>query len=408
MIGSGAKRRPNPPPRYIVLTFTLPGTTPATWARMPCAGPWDCVPAQISTSPSRTQAVQLSGSMHECERYGASYSASIFFAGVAALASPSLRPTAPPAAAPAESIFEMPSEESVAAQLRRPVAIGEHRHAARDLHHLAHAANGLRLRVVDRGGLAARHGRVSDHRGEHAGEVDVQAELGFARRFGGAVQAPRPALAEQRELARVLELDVLRRRELRRFFSELAVGKLLAALVHYRALLGPAFGGVGFPGFRSRGDQHRARCRARLAHRLPVPAHRGRSAGRLHAEDRIGERLIDPGLLDPDPRPVSIQLLGDQHRDRGVHALAHLREAAHHGDVVVRRDTQIGAYPRLFAGCLSEPRRARQSEADDQTSAGHRRGFEKLAARGIHWSGAHDHAPFALAAASLIAARIWL
>src|SRR2546427_8819040 len=56
MIGSGAKRRPNPPPRYMVLTFTLPGTTPATWARMPCAGPWDCVPAQISTSPSRTQA----------------------------------------------------------------------------------------------------------------------------------------------------------------------------------------------------------------------------------------------------------------------------------------------------------------------------------------------------------------
>src|SRR5712664_3823189 len=123
MIGSGAKRRPNPPPRYMVLTFTLPGTTLATWARMPCAGPWDCVPAQISTSPSRTQAVQLSGSMHECERYGASYSASIFFAGgavgrnegdakaatpakkieaeyeapiffagVAALASPSLRP----------------------------------------------------------------------------------------------------------------------------------------------------------------------------------------------------------------------------------------------------------------------------------------------------------------------------
>src|SRR5207247_6215493 len=112
MTGSGAKRRPNPPPRYMVLTFTLPGATPATCARIPCAGPCDWVPAQISTPSLRTQAVQLSGSMHECERYGASYSASIFFGGVAALASPSLRPTPPPPAAPAESIFEIPSEES--------------------------------------------------------------------------------------------------------------------------------------------------------------------------------------------------------------------------------------------------------------------------------------------------------
>jgi hypothetical protein len=72
------------------------------------------VPAQISTSPFFTQEVQLSGSMHECDRNGASYSASIAFAGAAAFASPSLRPTAPPATAPSESIFEMASEESVA------------------------------------------------------------------------------------------------------------------------------------------------------------------------------------------------------------------------------------------------------------------------------------------------------
>src|SRR5258706_4836216 len=98
----------------MVLTFTWPGATPETWERMPCAGPCDWVPAQISTPSLRTQAVQLSGSIHECERYGASYSASIVFAGFAALKSPSLRPTAPPAAAPAESIFDMPSEESEA------------------------------------------------------------------------------------------------------------------------------------------------------------------------------------------------------------------------------------------------------------------------------------------------------
>jgi len=93
MIGSGAKRRPNPPPRYMVLTFTLPGTTPATWARMPCAGPWDCFLPRSRLPLRALQAVaSLSGSMHECERYGASYSGSIFFAGVAGLGVGSLRP----------------------------------------------------------------------------------------------------------------------------------------------------------------------------------------------------------------------------------------------------------------------------------------------------------------------------
>ncbi len=248
----------------------------------------------------------------------------------------------------------------------------------------------------------------SDHGGEHAGEVDVQAELGPAGRFGGRIQALGSAFPEQIELRRILELDVLRRRELRRLFGELAVGELLAALVDHHALFRAAVGGIGFPGFRGRGDEHRARRRARLAHRLPVPAHRGRSAGRLHAEDRIGERLIDPRLLDPHPRPVGVQLLGDQHGNRRVHALAHLGETAHHGDIVVRRDAQIGAHPRLLPGALSEPGRARQGEADDEASAGHRGGLEEFAARGIHWFGAHDYAPFALAAASLIAARIWL
>src|SRR5262249_36107184 len=85
---------------------------PATCERMPCAGPCDWVPAQISTPSFLTHAVQLSGSMHECDRYGASYSASSVFAAFTDLKSPSLRPTAPPAAAPAASCFEIPSEES--------------------------------------------------------------------------------------------------------------------------------------------------------------------------------------------------------------------------------------------------------------------------------------------------------
>ena len=48
------------------------GSTDATCERMPCTGPWLCVPAQISTPSGFTQAVQFIGSMQACARYGAS------------------------------------------------------------------------------------------------------------------------------------------------------------------------------------------------------------------------------------------------------------------------------------------------------------------------------------------------
>ena len=68
MTKSGAKRRPKPPPSIMVLTLTFAGVACATAARMPCAGPWLCVPAQISTSSPLTHAVQFIGSMQACAR----------------------------------------------------------------------------------------------------------------------------------------------------------------------------------------------------------------------------------------------------------------------------------------------------------------------------------------------------
>jgi hypothetical protein len=68
MMKSGAKRRPKPPPSIIVLIFTFAGVTEASWPKMPCTGPWLCVPAQISTSSPLTHAVQFIGSMHACAR----------------------------------------------------------------------------------------------------------------------------------------------------------------------------------------------------------------------------------------------------------------------------------------------------------------------------------------------------
>ncbi|HZT62189.1 MAG TPA: hypothetical protein VFA36_03565 [Burkholderiales bacterium] len=254
---------------------------------------------------------------------------------------------------------------------------------------------------------------MRDHRGQHAGEIDVEPVFRLARGFRRGIEALGPALAEQGKLARILELHVLRRHLLGRLRGELTVGRFLAALVEHHAFLGAALGRVDLPRFGGCGDQHRARLGARLAHRFPVPAHRGRSAGRLHSEDRICEGLVDAGLLDSHALPVGVQLLCDQHGDRGMHALPHFGQAAHDGDIVVRRDPQIRAHLDVAPGRLREPGSARQREADDQPSSSKRGGLQEVAARSVratavHVSCAHGQAPFTVAAASLIAARIWL
>src|SRR5260221_11602947 len=83
-------------------------------------------------------------------------------------------------------------------------------------------------------------------------------------------------------------------------------------------------------------DQHFAGGGSRLPHRIPSSTHTATASGALIAEELAGARLFDRDLL-----PVSLEFLGEDHRERGVHALSHLRTRNYDGDLSVGCDLQI-------------------------------------------------------------------
>jgi len=158
----------------------------------------------------------------------ASYSASIFFGrrrglGVAFVAGP----TAPPAEAPAEGVFEMPSDDSEAfaqvpldleasrAQLQpHQIAVGEHLHAAWNLRATWRTpGTAFAFASLMRATLPGRKADKRDHRGEHApgGRTSRPNCWLFRSIWRHVSRRLVPAFPEQIELRRVLELHLLRR-----------------------------------------------------------------------------------------------------------------------------------------------------------------------------------------------------
>ena len=92
--------------------------------------------------------------------------------------------------------------------------------------------------------------------------------------------------------------------------------------------------------------EHRARRRSGLAQRLHERAHAGAAAGALQVERRVLVCLAHRRHLDPDLVPVALQLLGQDHRQRSVYALTHLRLGQHEGHRVIGGDSDPGVEHR--------------------------------------------------------------
>ncbi len=143
------------------------------------------------------------------------------------------------------------------------------------------------------------------------------------------------------------------------------------------AVVGTARRRLDFPAARCGFDEHRANARAGFAQRRPERADRIRIAGDLDSEDRIAVQLVVRWrVLDRNLGPVRIELLGEDHRDRRVHALAHfdLRHDQRHRalsidtDECIRRERRrrISRRLRLRTACenrtaVHHPSRRRRS-----------------------------------------------
>ena len=190
------------------------------------------------------------------------------------------------------------------------------------------------------------------------------------------------ALADVAELGRVLQLQLSprRHRQRRRRGRERAVAELAAATACARPRGSAALTSV---------DRHAPRlaaagssiCRAAAPHR----AHRLEEVAQCCASRRCPGCRSSPRRPAParrlHARPVGLELVGDDHRHAGAHALAHLGAVADDGDGAVRRDGDedlrivapavrhaVGAV--LLGSAAPRPRRARAAHASTKAAGG--------------------------------------
>ena len=191
---------------------------------------------------------------------------------------------------------------------------------------LAHARHGFRRGVVDVRDLAAEHRAGRQRRELDAGWHRVDAVDRLAVDLVGRIESLQ-RLADQLEVGYRFERRILRR--LRSWlassisspYAELAV----AAGVGDFAVLGAARGGSTFQRRAAASTSIARALGAGLAQRRPERADRIGVAGHLDPEDRIAvELVVRRRVLDRDLGPVRVELFGEDHRDRGVDALAHL------------------------------------------------------------------------------------
>ena len=105
------------------------------------------------------------------------------------------------------------------------------------------------------------------------------------------------------------------------------VSGAIARGVHHAAGAGGQLRFGHIPGLRGRGDEQLPSGGAHPAQRVPI-GRRGRAAaGALRAV--LG--FVEVGLLDLDVLPIDVQLIGDDHGQMGLDALADLGILGHDG-----------------------------------------------------------------------------
>ena len=134
------------------------------------------------------------------------------------------------------------------------------------------------------------------------------------------------------------------------------------------------------PLLRRRCQHEEPAARSHQTHVLVVGGNRAAATLDLRAVLRV-----QVGLLDLDLRPVDVEFIGDDHRERGLDALSGLRILRDDGEGVVGVDRDVGVRrERRRGGARTSAAPLRQHvrcvEADEQAAAGHRRHLQKRTA----------------------------
>jgi hypothetical protein len=263
--------------------------------------------------------------------------------------------------------------------LRGAHVVGHDRDGVVEPHDLAHALDGLGRRVVHPLHTTAEDGRLRKGRDLHARRPNVDAIDGRSVDLRRCVETLGRG-ADELEILRPLErhgfgdrqagggggkfaiLDAFPRRRVKHFTALRAAGRR-----------------IDIPALRRRRHEHGPRGRTGLAQGLPRGAYRVRVAGCLHSQQRIGvELFVGRSMLQPHLFQVHLQLFGDQHRDGGIGALAHLDIGHGQDDLPVASDADEGVgREAIGAGRFGFAVGERQAEAQHQAPARGRSGLQE-------------------------------
>ena len=221
-------------------------------------------------------------------------------------------------------------DERIAALERRPRRIGDHRHArhqerrvveALDLDDVADAGDLARLGRVDLDRPAVEDRALGDRRELHVRQPHVDAEQRLAGDDLVVVDAV-DARADQSIARRILQRHVARHRAASPRAPPACRSALRACLPRWRTTCAAVSHSVA-------GTLHSAAAAAISNARAVAPMRRSRSQS-----DRIASLpptpwppyfAIERRIVDAHLRPVGVELLGDEHRQRRLRAFAHLR-----------------------------------------------------------------------------------
>ena len=279
--------------------------------------------------------------------------------------------------------------ECIAPLLGGPVAFGNDGHAfaaavGGHAQHGFHALDGLGGAVVQRLHLGAKHRWAGYHGGEHAGQAHVNAVVLLAAGFGLGIK-PAGGLADDAELFRVFEGDLLGHGLLHGGLGQRAVAQFFAAGAHHKACVG-AQGGCVHPPLRGSGrHQHGAGAGTQLAVLGVRVFQRVGAAREVHAKGGVGIGGVGVAVHAAHFGPVGVQLFGQDHGQAGLHALAKVQAVDGDGDgaIGVNAHKGRGLLEGLEPGgrsCVPGPLGGSHQRVGPQRKAGCSRGLEEGAA----------------------------
>ena len=264
--------------------------------------------------------------------------------------------------------------------LRSPHMIGHDGNGVVEPYDLTHTLDGLGRRILHALHTTAEDGRLRKGRDFHARRPNVDAIDGRSVDLRRRIQTL-GRCADELEILRPLEHHVFGDRHAGGGGGKFAVfdPSPRRRVKHFTALRA-AGRRIDIPALCRRRHEHGSRDRAGLAQGLPRRAYRVRVAGCLQSADQgvAVELFVGRSVLQPHLFQVHLQLFGDQHRDGGIGALAHLDIGHGQDNLPVASDADEGVgREAIGVGCLGLAVCQRQAQAQHQTSASGRSGLQE-------------------------------